>query len=76
MSAAGVAEISSGSAAEKAGLRVGDVITRVGDRTVDGADALIAAIRSHRPGDEVTLTYLRDGQESTAQVTLGSDAGS
>ena len=76
VSAAGVAEISSGSAAEKAGLRVGDVITRVGDRTVDGADALIAAIRSHRPGDEVTLTYLRDGQESTAQVTLGSDAGS
>ncbi len=55
---------------------MGDVITRVGDRTVDSADALIAAIRSHRPGDEVTLTYLRDGQESTATVTLGSDAGS
>jgi putative serine protease PepD len=71
---AGVAAVSGGSAAETAGLEVGDVITTVGDRRVDGADSLIAAIRSHRPGDEVSLTYLRGGAESTVTVTLGSDA--
>jgi putative serine protease PepD len=72
---AGVAEVSPGSGAEDAGIRTGDVITTVGDRRVDGADSLIAAIRSYRPGDEVTLTVLRGSDRSTVRVTLGSDAG-
>ena len=71
---AAVAAVTAGGAAEGAGLAAGDVITKVGDRPVDSADALIAAVRSHRPGDEVVITYQRDGDESTAQVTLGSDA--
>ena len=71
---ASVAAVTAGGAAEAAGLAAGDVITKVGDRPVDSADALIAAVRSHRPGDEVVLTYQRDGDESTARVTLGSDA--
>jgi putative serine protease PepD len=71
---AGIAVIADGSAAADAGLREGDVITKVGDRPVDGADSLIAAIRSHRPGDAVTLTFERGGEESTVTVTLGSDA--
>jgi putative serine protease PepD len=50
------------------------VITRVGDRRIDSADSLIAAIRSHRPGDQVTLTVIRDGRSRTVQATLGSDA--
>jgi putative serine protease PepD len=74
--AAQVAVVSPGSAAAKAGLQVGDVITRVGDRAVDSADALIAAIRSHRPGDEVALSYTRDGRDATTTATLGSDAAS
>ena len=69
-----VAAVTAGGAAEKAGLAQGDVITKVGDRPVDSADALIAAVRSHRPGDAVVLTYSRNGNESTARVTLGSDA--
>ena len=69
-----VAAVTAGGAAEKAGLAQGDVITKVGDRPVDSADALIAAVRSHRPGDDVVLTYSRNGNESTARVTLGSDA--
>ena len=72
---AGVAEVSPGSGAEDVGVRTGDVITTVGDRRVDGADSLIAAIRSYRPGDKVTITVLRGGDESTLRVTLGSDAG-
>jgi putative serine protease PepD len=73
---AAVAAVSAGGAAEKAGLAAGDVITKVGDRAVDSADALIAAIRSQRPGDKVVLTYTHNGKEATAQVTLGSDASS
>jgi len=73
-SGATVAQVSPDGSAFEAGLRVGDVITSVGSRAVDGADSLIASIRSHRPGDEVRVTYVRDGNESTLPVTLGSDA--
>jgi putative serine protease PepD len=73
---AAVAVVSDGSAAQQLGLREGDVITKVGDRQVDDADSLIAAIRSHRPGDEVTLTFTRDGSQDTVTATLGSDASS
>ncbi|EUA50728.1 PDZ domain protein [Mycobacterium xenopi 3993] len=47
-------------------------ITKVDDRRVNGADALVAAIRSKAPGDKVTLTYQDPGGGSrTVQVTLG-----
>jgi putative serine protease PepD len=71
---AGIAVVGEGSAAAASGLQAGDVITKVGDRVTDSADALIAAVRSYRPGDEVTLTYRRGGEESTVTVTLDSDA--
>ena len=71
---AAVAAVTSGGAAAKAGLQSGDVITKVGDRAVDSADALIAAIRSHRPGDKVVLTVVRGGSTKTVTATLGSDA--
>jgi putative serine protease PepD len=58
--------------AARAGLRAADVIVKVGDRPVDGADALVAAVRSHRPGEQVQVTYLRGGQTKTTMVTLGS----
>jgi putative serine protease PepD len=66
--------VESGSAAAKAGLQSGDVITAVGNERIDGADALVAAIRSRAPGDQVTLTYVRNGQTATTTVTLESDA--
>jgi putative serine protease PepD len=73
---AAVAAVTAGGAAEKAGLAAGDVITKVGDRSVDSADALIAAIRSHQPGDSVVLTYTHNGTETTGKATLGSDSPS
>jgi putative serine protease PepD len=73
---AAVAAVTAGGAADKAGLAAGDVITKVGDRSVDSADALIAAIRSHQPGDSVVLTYTHNGTETTSKVTLGSDSAS
>lgn len=71
-----IAAVQPGSGATDAGLRERDVVTKVDDRRVDSADALIAAVRSHRPGDEVTVTYLRGGATRTATVTLGSDRSS
>jgi putative serine protease PepD len=68
-----IAVVTPGGAAERAGLRTGDVVTDVGDRAVDSPDSLIAAIRSHRPGDEVTVTYRRGGTERDVLVRLGSD---
>ena len=69
-------DVTAGGPAAHAGLQDGDVVTRVDDRPIDGADALVAAIRSHRPGDTVTLTYLRNGRTATATVTLGSQKSS
>ena len=56
--------------AAEAGLEEGDVIVRVGDRTVAGAADLTAAIRSHSPGDTVEVAYVRNGNERTVDVTL------
>jgi hypothetical protein len=58
------------SAAARAGLREGDVLVRFGDRGVDGIEALIAALRPHRRGDEVRVLYLRDGLEHDTAATL------
>ncbi len=68
-----VQEVTAGSAAEQAGIEAGDVITKVDDLRITGADSLVATIRSYRPGDSVTVTYFRDGDSSTATVKLDSD---
>ncbi|WP_139978005.1 S1C family serine protease [Nocardioides litoris] len=70
-----ISQVGDDSAAGQAGLRDGDVITKVDDRQITGSDSLIATIRSYRPGDEVTITYERGGQEKTVELTLDSDAG-
>jgi len=66
--------VEAGAAAAKAGLKADDVITKVGDQVIDGADSLVATVRGQRPGQKVTITYVRGGQTKTVQVTLGSDA--
>ena len=59
-----------GQPAAQAGLAEGDVITKVGDTDITNATDLTAAIRTFKPGDKVTVTYTRDGEEHTADVTL------
>jgi putative serine protease PepD len=71
---AAIGEVTAGGAADEAGLEAGDVVTKVDDHAIEDADGLIATIRSYRPGDQVTLTWTRGGQEQQASVTLGSDA--
>jgi len=65
-----LANVQSGSPADKAGLKAGDLITKADQQTVDGATSLAAAIRAHQPGEGIVLTYLRDGKSATADVTL------
>jgi S1-C subfamily serine protease len=60
------------SAAAKAGLQAGDVVTAVGDRPVTTSTELTAAVRSKAPGDKVALTVRRGNDTRTAEVTLGS----
>jgi putative serine protease PepD len=63
--------VSSDGAAAKAGLKVNDVVTAVNDHQVRTSDALIAAVRSHAPGEQVKISYSRGGSAATATVTLG-----
>ncbi|MFD9358508.1 S1C family serine protease [Streptomyces sp. NPDC060031] len=60
----------------KAGIKAGDVITKVDGQRVHGGDELIIKIRAHRPGDPLHLTVLRDGRERTMELVLGSANGS
>ena len=66
--------IESSGAGAKAGLKNGDVITKVGDQVIDGSESLVATIRGHRPGEKVQITYVRGGKSRTTTVELGSDA--
>jgi hypothetical protein len=59
-----------GSAAERAGLRDGDVLVRVGDAPVNTFEELRTAIRARQPGDVVRLVYLRDGRDHVTSATL------
>ncbi|MGH3859792.1 trypsin-like peptidase domain-containing protein [Actinokineospora sp.] len=63
-----ISQVVPGGAGEKAGLTAGDVITRLDDRRIDTSDALVAAVRSHAPGDKVKLV-IGDG-ERTVEATL------
>jgi serine protease Do len=70
-----VTEVNDESAAQKSGLKEDDVITKVDDAKVEDPDDLTKAIRSHKPGDKVTITYLRDKKEQKATAELGKFNG-
>ncbi len=67
-----ITDVQSGSAAADAGLKTGDVVTAIDGTDVTTAAALQSAVQSHSSGDQITVTYTRDGQSTTAKVTLGS----
>ncbi|TDH24093.1 PDZ domain-containing protein [Segetibacter sp. 3557_3] len=68
-----ISVISKESGAEKAGLKQGDVITRVGDKKIADGDDLVAAINGYKPNDKVEITYKRDGKETKTTATLGEN---
>ena len=59
-----------GGAGEKAGLRLGDVITKMGDKTLTSRQDLSAAMKGYRAGDTVTLTVYRGGQYIEVELTF------
>jgi Iap family predicted aminopeptidase len=61
-----------GTGAARAGLREGDVIVRLAGVSVAGLEDLRAVIRARRPGDTVSVLYLRDGEPFTTSATLGT----
>lgn len=63
-----------GSGGEAVGIQKGDIITKVDGRVITNSAVLQERVASLRPGDKVQLTYLRDGNERTANVTLKGDA--
>ncbi len=68
-----IMDVTNSGPAATAGLPNGAIITKVDDRVIDSADALVAAVRSRAPGDTVTLTYTDpSGATKTVKVTLGT----
>ncbi|MEV0383961.1 trypsin-like peptidase domain-containing protein [Nonomuraea sp. NPDC050643] len=65
-----VRQVTQGSPAEKAGLKQGDLITKIGDKTVDGGDTVVGQVRGFKPGQQVKITYMRDGKSAEVDVTL------
>jgi len=59
------------SAAAKAGLKEGDVITKIDEKKIEDPDDLSAVVKSHKPGDKINITYLRDNKEQKTTAELG-----
>ena len=70
-----LSSVDSGGPADRAGLRVGDLVTSIDRLPVSSSEELIVAIRTHRPGESVTLAYERGTDRGRAVVTLGSREG-
>ena len=73
-SGAYVTSVAAGSSAANAGIQEGDIITKLGDSSISSSSDLVLAVRSHSAGDNVQVTFNRNGQENTVSVTLGSDS--
>jgi putative serine protease PepD len=69
---AAIRGVTTGTPAAGAGLRCGDVITKIGGTTIASSDDVTTAITGKKPGDKVTFTYVRNGSSRTVSVTLGT----
>ncbi|ANC31273.1 S1C family serine protease [Isoptericola dokdonensis] len=65
-----VGEVTAGSPAADAGLQAGDVVVAIDDDPVNGAESLTAYVRERTAGEQATVTYVRDGQTQTVDVTF------
>lgn len=65
--------VENGGAGAKAGLKPGDVVTKINDQSVTDAESLVATVRGMRPNDEVKITVIRGGKTLAIRATLGSD---
>ena len=65
-----VYSVNKGSAAEKAGLKKGDIIVKAGGEKVTSNEELIGQMSKYSAGDEFEITFVRDEEEKTVKVTL------
>jgi serine protease Do len=65
-----VIEVTKGSPAEKAGIKLGDIITKVNDTKIANPDSLYETIHNYKPGDKVKIFFTRAGKEQNVMVTL------
>ena len=70
-----ITSVSKESGAEKAGLKKNDIITKIDDTKIVGTGDVSAAIRKHKPGEKVTITFLRDNKEQKITAELGKWKG-
>jgi serine protease Do len=66
-----IEDVTDNSAAEKAGLKEGDIISKVGETKIERPDDLTKVVRKQKPGDKITITYERDGKRNQTEVALG-----
>lgn len=66
-----ITDVTEGSAAEKAGLKENDIITKIGDDKITSPDDVYKAIGKRKPEENVAITYVRDGKQTSANITLG-----
>jgi 2-alkenal reductase len=66
-----IMKVEDGSPASDAGLQQGDIITKVGDVTLDETHSYVNALFTFKPGDTVSLNVVRDGKDVPLQITLG-----
>lgn len=66
-----VIQVQENSSADKAGLKMGDVITKIEDYEVESVARLKYYLYKYSPGDKVKVTYIRDGKTKTDTITLG-----
>jgi serine protease Do len=66
-----VTQVTKGSAAEKIGLKKGDVISKIDEMSIDNPEDLVKAIHQYKPETKVVVTYKRDGKEQKTTATLG-----
>jgi S1-C subfamily serine protease len=69
-----VTDVSSNSPASKAGLRQGDIITGIDGTTLDETHSFINTLFSYKPGDQVNVVLMRNGNSQEIQVTLGESS--
>ena len=70
-----VKNVVDGSAAKKAGLQNDDIITKFGDKEITSPEDLRNAVNEHKPGEKVTVNYLRDGKNQSVTLELGKTPG-
>ncbi|WP_434510351.1 S1C family serine protease [Desulfitobacterium sp. AusDCA] len=66
-----VAEATSGGPADKAGIKQGDVITKINDTTIQNSSDLVRELYKYKVGDKINVTFVRSGKSQVVQATLG-----